>query len=89
MPVQNNLEKAIPKLYKRSALNHLLYGYIKGLKNTLVSISTLDAVRMFMEDFGLMKDEDVKEESLLTAYNRMNAELLEILKQNNKDGDHN
>ena len=75
MPKITGIEARIPAIYRRSALNHMMFGYVTGVRATLHTIPMRDALLMFMESFGL-DDDDFNIASALTTYNRMQKEFL-------------
>lgn len=75
---ETEVEKTIPRIYKRSALNKLMYGYVKGMRRALSTISVEYAIEEFMKDFGLTHD-TYNKLSALSAFNRMQQEHREIL----------
>ena len=82
MPVQTEIEKTIPDLYKRSALNHLMFGFVRGVRETLHTVSVHDAVFMFMECFGL-DDDSYNSKSAMTTFARMQNDLINTKKTSN------
>ena len=81
MPKQILIEKAIPNLYKKSALNLLMFGYVRGVTTTIHTISIEQAIMMFMEDFHLDIDE-YNLKSAMTTYNRTQKDLITLKKSN-------
>ncbi len=79
MPKQINIQLSIPALYKRSALNHLMFGFVTGVRATLHTVTIKEAVYMFMDAYGL-SHEDYNSDSALITFNRMQKELLNIKK---------
>lgn len=77
MPKRTAIENQIPALYKRNALNLSLFGYIRGARAALHTISVPEAIGMFMEEYGL-DDDDINRLSALNTYNRMQKELLNL-----------
>lgn len=75
MPKTTGIELKIPAIYRRSALNLMMFGYVTGVRATLHTVSMRDAMFMFMESFDL-EDEDFNVASGLTTYNRMQKEFL-------------
>lgn len=79
MSRQTEIEKIIPAIYKRSTLNLLFHGYIKGVKSTLHTMTTNAAIDMFMDDFGL-NDDEFNRDSAIVIYDRMQKELKDARK---------
>lgn len=69
----SNIEKLVPRMYRRSALNLLMFGYINGVRSTLHTVTVKEAVLMFMRDFQLDSD-DFNEDSASVIYYRMYKE---------------
>lgn len=82
MPKDIALVGVIPKLYKRNAISLLLFGYVKGVRATLHTMTIDKAIDMFIDDFGLT-DKDVNRESLTTIFNRMQLDLKNLKRSEN------
>lgn len=65
----------VPSLYKRQCLDHILFGYIHGMRRALPSVSIQKSIIMFMEDNGI-HEEDWPIETAEKAYHRMKKEYL-------------
>ncbi len=66
-------KKVIPRLYKRSAEDKLMYGYVLGMQRALPSVNTMKCITMFLKDFELEED-DYPLESAYTTFKRLKAE---------------
>ena len=77
------IEKHIPAFYKRSVLNTMCYGFIRGSRYQLHTVSVEQAVLDFMDDFKLTSD-DVNVDSLVTIFARMKRDHKEALELENK-----
>ena len=77
MPKLSNIESLIPALYRRTALNQMMFAFVLGVRNTLHTITVKDAVLMFMKEFNLT-EELFSVDSALVTYNRMLKELQQI-----------
>lgn len=75
MPRVTELEKEIPKLYRRSALNMLMFAFVRGARAALHTLTIKDAILMFMEDFEL-DDDEFNYQTALTTYAQMQKELI-------------
>lgn len=65
MPKEHRLFIDIPRLYKRQCLDHIMYGYVNGLKRALPSMSIRQCIKHFVEDNELSEDDY----ALNTAHN--------------------
>lgn len=81
---QSNIEKAVPAIYKRSALNHLLFGFVLGCRSVLPHVTIKEAVGLFMEKFGL-DDAEFNSDTAMVTFDRMQAELKGLIKGSTKD----
>ena len=79
MPKETGLEGLIPKIYKRNALALMLYGYVKGVRAALHTVTIEQAVTMFKEDFCI-DDDDLNDDTATSIYTRMQREEM-ILKR--------
>lgn len=79
MPKTSKIEELIPKIYRQNALNLSLFAYVRGVRSALHTVTVVQAIDMFMDDFGL-DDDNFNRGSGLTTYNRMQKELI-ILKR--------
>lgn len=79
MPKQSKLESTIPALYKRTALNQLMFGYVLGCRAAMQTITIAEAIVMFMEAFKIDHDE-FNIDSALVTFNRMQSELMQVCK---------
>lgn len=77
MPKLSEIEKQIPALYRRNALNLSLFAYVRGVRSALHTITVVQAIDMFMGDYGL-NDDNFNRGSALTTYNRMQKELINL-----------
>ena len=73
---ESKIESNIAKLYKRNTLNLLMFGYVRGVRNTLHTITIEAALEMFRDDMKIDPD-DFNAASMATIYNRMTKELLD------------
>lgn len=77
MALQTIVESKIPALYKRTALNQMMFAFILGVKATLHTVTTQQAILMFMESFELTHEE-FNLDSALVIYNRMQKEFINL-----------
>ncbi len=75
MPKEKRIFFDVPKMYKRQCLDHLMFGYVHGIRRGLPSVSIVDAIEMFKEDNSLT-EEDYPMESAYKTYDRMRKEYL-------------
>lgn len=41
----------VPKFYRYSAIDHIMFGYVQGLRKALPSMKIHEAIRMFLDSF--------------------------------------
>jgi len=82
MPVQTEIEKLIPTIYKRSALNLSMFGFVRGVRATLPTVTVEMAISMFAESYGI-DEEAYNLTSARSVYFRMQKELLNLNKSDN------
>tara|TARA_R110000787_G_scaffold97665_4_gene201312 strand:+ start:11330 stop:11563 length:234 start_codon:yes stop_codon:yes gene_type:complete len=75
MPSRSGVENSVPKIYQRTALSLMLFGYVTGVRATLHTVTLDQAVNMFIESYGLDED-DYNTESAKNNFNRMQKEFL-------------
>lgn len=63
----------IPKMYRRSAEDLLMYGYVSGLQKGLPDLSTKKCIELFLQEFGLEED-DYPFECAYTTFGRIRKE---------------
>ncbi len=69
--------KPIPKLYKRTAIHLLMFGYIQGCTDLINTVSIEVALEKFRRRYDL-SEEDLPTDSALTAYQRIKKDYLEL-----------
>lgn len=84
MPKPSEIEKQIPELFRANALNLMLFGYVRGVKSALHTLTISQAVDMFMKEYGLT-DDNYNRESAITSYNRMQNKFINFLKYDNHE----
>lgn len=75
MPKENKVESKIGAIYKKNALNLLLYGFVTGVRATLHTVTIEKAVGMFMEAYEL-SDEDFNCDSAVASFGKMQKEFI-------------
>lgn len=46
----------IPRFYRWQSFDHIMFGYVNGLRTALPTMPTAEAIRMFLDEFGLCED---------------------------------
>ena len=67
---------SIPKFYKRSALDHLMFGFVQGVRTALPTLSIRECLVLFHKKTG-EDDYSYPIESAKSAYTRMQQEFLQ------------
>lgn len=76
----------IPRFYKLQAFDHLMFGYVQGLRKALPSMKVTDAIKTFLEAFSI--DEDVYcFDTARVAYYRMLEGIVEMSERGEKPND--
>jgi hypothetical protein len=69
--------KPIQSLFKKNALDLILFGFVQGAKKYIPSASIIDLVDGFSEEYNLNEDE-YPSESAMTTYNRMLNDFINL-----------
>ena len=73
MTKQKPIIQTIPALYKRSAEDLMMYGYVLGMQRGLPTVSTQKCIEMFMREFKLSED-DYSRDSACVTFRRLRGE---------------
>jgi hypothetical protein len=65
----------VPKMYKRQCLDHIMYGYINGIRKAMPSLTIQESISMFLEDNDLSED-DLPLLTAVQTYYRMREEYI-------------
>lgn len=71
---------SIPKIYRRSSLDMLMFGFVEGMKAALPSLTIQECLIMFQKKTNL-SDDQYPLESARTIYNRMQKEYIQYNKK--------
>ena len=77
MPKTKNIEKTIPKLYRRKFEDVALLFYVRGQVSIMPAVTIKKAIINFFREIG---DEDYNLESAITTYMNLKKEYFELLK---------
>lgn len=69
----------LSKLLKRNGFHLIMFGYVRAVKKNLPTVSVIDVIKQFMDEFEITHEE-MNLESLRTTYDRMNKEFIEHLR---------
>lgn len=64
----------VPSLYRKQALDLIMYGYVHGIQKAMPSVSVKDAIMIFADSNNLDED-DFSWESAQTAFYRMRTDF--------------
>lgn len=78
MPKLQEIENQIPALYRAKAINMLMFGYVRGARATLPTVTIKMAIDMFMKDFGL-SDDDFNRDTAEKTFNDTQKQLIKSL----------
>jgi hypothetical protein len=67
----------VSRFYRWQTFDHICFGYVQGLQRALPSLSVTDALKQFLDDFGLCEDVYCFDNAK-AAYYRIRKSLMEI-----------
>ena len=67
----------VAQFYRWQALDHVMFGYVNGLRTAIPSMAIAEAIRMFLDEFGLCEDTYCLETAKM-AYYRIAKSLIAI-----------
>lgn len=73
------IERIIPAMYKKKAIDQLLFGFVQGAQAALETVSTEEAILMFLKAYNLSED-DYPLRSARRTVERMKTDYIEIIK---------
>ena len=76
------IEERIPALYRRSAIDQMMFAFVQGCRKTLVTLTIQEGIKMFMETYGLT-DDDYPVETARTTFFRMQKEYISLFQDKN------
>ena len=79
MARETPIEQTIPAIYKRTSLSLLMYGFVTGARAALHTITVANAIRMFMDEYGLT-DDTYNFDSAMNTYFRIQRDIIELNK---------
>jgi hypothetical protein len=82
MTPQERVKISIPKLYRRQALDMLMFGFVGGMKAALPSLTINECLQMFQKEHSFSEDE-YPLRSAWQTYNRMMEEYHDTRRSNN------
>lgn len=71
--------KSIPRIYKRQALDLMLFSFVNGMKAAMPSLQTRDCIRIFIHEHNLSGD-DYSLEGARVKYYSMLKDFSEMQK---------
>ncbi len=71
--------KQVPAIFRYNTLNALMFGYVRGVRETLHTVTIEAALYMFMDSVGLTED-DFNIDSAKVIYNDMQNNLTNHIK---------
>jgi hypothetical protein len=74
MSREKPFENRLPALYKKTAVDLIMFGYVLGLRRGLPAVTIQKALNCFLNDFGL--EEDYHLESAKVSYFRITRDVL-------------
>lgn len=68
MPKCKNYLLNIEKFYRFQTFDHILFGYVQGLRKALPSMKVSDAIKLFLETFEIQEDDYCFDSARQTYY---------------------
>ena len=81
---RKSLKQIIPKIYKRHWLEGVLFGWIRGQKTLVNSVTIEQAIQSFYKDMDISED-DYPLQDCKTTYKRMTQEFYDNQKKPNSE----
>lgn len=73
----------IPKIYQKGFLEISLFSFVAGIRKTLPSVATINAIRIYKEYFEI-EDEELNDSSAQSILQRMNTDFYDNLRKKPK-----
>jgi len=73
MPRCKNYKLDVPKFYRFQALDHIMFGYVQGIRKALPSMTLAKAILLFLESFEIDEDTYCYDNARFTYYRMLNA----------------
>lgn len=86
MPKCKNYSASVPRFYKFQTFDHVMFGYVQGLRKALPSMKIQEALLIFLNTFGLTEDDYCLDNARATYYRILNS-IIEIKDDPNIDRD--
>lgn len=83
MPKCKNYLLNVPKFYRFQTFDHIMFGYVQGLRKALPSMTLSDAILMFLDSFEIQEDNYCFDTAKQTYYRILNS-IVEMTKENEK-----
>lgn len=77
MPRIKGYFKEVAQFYRWQALDHVMFGYVNGLRTGIPSMPVVEAIRMFLDEFSLCEDTYCLQTAQM-AYYRIAKSLISI-----------
>lgn len=73
MPKCKNYLLNIDRFYKFQTFDHIMFGYVQGLRKALPSMSVSDAIKQFLKSFDIQEDDYCYDAARQTYYRILGA----------------
>lgn len=83
MPKCKNYLLNVQKFYRFQTFDHIMFGYVQGLRKALPSMTLSDAILMFLDSFEIQEDNYCFDTAKQTYYRILNS-IIEMTKENEK-----
>jgi len=78
MPKPRGIDNKIAAIYRKNTLSLLCFGYVRGCKSALHTLTVDQCISLFMKEFDLT-EEDFNSESARVEYGKMQKLMQEII----------
>ena len=74
----------IPRFYKFQTIDHIMFGYVHGLRRIVRTMSVSEAIRIFLDSFQIDEDNYCFDTAKMTYYRILNS-IIEMSDSQNPD----
>jgi hypothetical protein len=86
MPNCKNYQLNIPRFYRWQTFDHIMFGYVQGLRKALPGMKISEAILLFLESFDIEED-NYCFDAAKQAYYRILNSIVEMNDRSKTDGD--
>ena len=86
MPKCKNYLLNIERFYRWQTFDHIMFGYVQGLRKALPGMKISEAILLFLESFGIEEDNYCFDAAKQTYYRILNS-IVEVNDKSKPDSD--